>query len=246
MLFIIYCVCGCCCICVRFSNFVLPNLFMIIMVLISKAMSPIRFIIITSISLFVHIYSLQYMNEDPHKHRFISYLSLFTFFMIILVCRNNFILLLIGWEGVGICSYLLINFWYTRTQANKSGIKAIIINRIGDIALLIRTIIIIKRFGRTKFENLTHIQQQPHTQYIINSICLLLLIAAIGKSSLIGLHIWLPDAMEGPTPISALIHAATMVTAGIFFLFTRRLNLTTWRNEGPFQLLNQAATDGNY
>ena len=120
------------------------------------------------------------MNEDPHKHRFISYLSLFTFFMIILVCRNNFILLLIGWEGVGICSYLLINFWYTRTQANKSGIKAIIINRIGDIALLIRTIIIIKRFGRTKFENLTHIQQQPHTQYIINSICLLLVNRKIG------------------------------------------------------------------
>ena len=157
--------------------------------------------------------------------------------MIILVCRNNFILLLIGWEGVGICSYLLINFWYTRTQANKSGIKAIIINRIGDIALLIRTIIIIKRFGRTKFENLTHIQQQPHTQYIINSICLLLLIAAIGKSSLIGLHIWLPDAMEGPTPISALIHAATMVTAGIFLLIRSsclleerkiRLIITAW------------------
>ena len=155
----------------------------------------------------------------------------------ILVCRNNFILLLIGWEGVGICSYLLINFWYTRTQANKSGIKAIIINRIGDIALLIRTIIIIKRFGRTKFENLTHIQQQPHTQYIINSICLLLLIAAIGKSSLIGLHIWLPDAMEGPTPISALIHAATMVTAGIFLLIRSsclleerkiRLIITAW------------------
>ena len=141
----------------------------------TNTLSSSMLFIITSISLFVHIYSLQYMNEDPHKHRFISYLSLFTFFMIILVCRNNFILLLIGWEGVGICSYLLINFWYTRTQANKSGIKAIIINRIGDIALLIRTIIIIKRFGRTKFENLTHIQQQPHTQYIINSIELLLL-----------------------------------------------------------------------
>nr|YP_009171430.1 NADH dehydrogenase subunit 5 [Vazella pourtalesii]AJD76731.1 NADH dehydrogenase subunit 5 [Vazella pourtalesii] len=184
----------------------------------TNTLSSSMLFIITSISLFVHIYSLQYMNEDPHKHRFISYLSLFTFFMIILVCSNNFILLLIGWEGVGICSYLLINFWYTRTQANKSGIKAIIINRIGDIALLISTIIIIKSFGSTKFENLTHIQHKPHTQYIINSICLLLLIAAIGKSSLIGLHIWLPDAMEGPTPISALIHAATMVTAGIFLL----------------------------
>ena len=157
--------------------------------------------IITSISLFVHIYSLQYMNEDPHKHRFISYLSLFTFFMIILVCRNNFILLLIGWEGVGICSYLLINFWYTRTQANKSGIKAIIINRIGDIALLIRTIIIIKRFGRTKFENLTHIQQQPHTQYIINSICLLLLIAACIKAE-IGVGPSIASGSQMCSPIS--------------------------------------------
>nr|AIL24456.1 NADH dehydrogenase subunit 5 [Bathydorus laniger] len=193
--------------------------------------------IITSISLFVHVYSLQYMNEDPHKHRFIRYLSLFTFFMIILVRRNNFILLLIGWEGVGICSYLLINFWYTRIQANKSGIKAIIINRIGDIALLIRTIIIIKKFGRTKFENLIHIQENIKIQFTINSICLLLLIAAIGKSSLIGLHIWLPDAMEGPTPISALIHAATMVTAGIFLLIRSsslleerkiRLIITAW------------------
>ena len=132
----------------------------------TNTLSSSMLFIITSISLFVHIYSLQYMNEDPHKHRFISYLSLFTFFMIILVCRNNFILLLIGWEGVGICSYLLINFWYTRTQANKSGIKAIIINRIGDIAILIRTIIIIKR---NKIWKSKHIQQQPHTQYIIKA-----------------------------------------------------------------------------
>ena len=193
--------------------------------------------IITSISLFVHIYSLQYMNEDPHKHRFISYLSLFTFFMIILVRSNNFILLLIGWEGVGICSYLLINFWYTRIQANKSGIKAIIINRIGDIALLLRTLIIIKKFGRVKFENLSHTHENIKIQFTINRICLLLLIRAIGKSSLIGLHIWLPDAMEGPTPISALIHAATMVTAGIFLLIRSsslleerkiRLTITAW------------------
>nr|YP_010725914.1 NADH dehydrogenase subunit 5 [Caulophacus iocasicus]WDY83516.1 NADH dehydrogenase subunit 5 [Caulophacus iocasicus] len=193
--------------------------------------------IITSISLLVHIYSIEYMKEDPHKHRFIRYLSLFTFFMIILTSRNNFILLLVGWEGVGICSYLLINFWYTRIQANKSGIKAIIINRIGDITLLIRTIIIIKRFRRTKFENLTYIQRNINYRKTLNNICLLLLIAAIGKSSLIGLHVWLPDAMEGPTPISALIHAATMVTAGIFLLIRSsslleerkiRLIITAW------------------
>ena len=179
------------------------------------------------------------MKNDPHKHRFIRYLSLFTFFMLILVSRNNYILLLIGWEGVGICSYLLINFWFTRIQANKSGIKAIIINRIGDVALLIRTIIIINKFGRTKFENLTHINNQENEkmQAIINRICILLLIGAIGKSSLIGLHVWLPDAMEGPTPISALIHAATMVTAGIFLLIRSssileerkvRLTITAW------------------
>ena len=190
---------------------------------------------ITLISLLIHLYSTEYMNNDPHTLRFIRYLSLFTFFMLILIRRNNYIFLLIGWEGVGICSYLLINFWYTRTLANKSGIKAIIINRIGDITLLIRTIIILKKFGRTKFETLTHTHEitNNHTHFI----CILLLLRAIGKSSLIGLHVWLPDAMEGPTPVSALIHAATMVTAGIFILIRSssileerkiRLIITAW------------------
>ena len=192
---------------------------------------------VTLISFFIHAYSTEYMKNDPHTLRFMRYLSLFTFFMLILISRNNYIFLLIGWEGVGICSYLLINFWYTRTQANKSGAKAIIINRIGDIALLIRTLIIIKKFGRTKFETLTHTQENPNINTHTNIICLLLLLGAIGKSSLIGLHVWLPDAMEGPTPVSALIHAATMVTAGIFILIRSsslleerkiRLTLTAW------------------
>ena len=190
---------------------------------------------VTLISLFIHLYSIEYMKNDPHITRFISYLSLFTFFMLILIRRNNYLFLLIGWEGVGICSYLLINFWYTRTLANKSGAKAIIINRIGDIALLLRTIIILKKFGRTKFETLTHTHE--HTNTHTHFICILLLLGAIGKSSLIGLHVWLPDAMEGPTPVSALIHAATMVTAGIFLLIRSssileerkiRLTITAW------------------
>nr|YP_001936267.1 NADH dehydrogenase subunit 5 [Aphrocallistes vastus]ABR58840.1 NADH dehydrogenase subunit 5 [Aphrocallistes vastus] len=169
--------------------------------------------IITTISLFVHIYSTIYLTDDPHTNRFMRYLSLFTFFMILLVTRNRVLSLFIGWEGVGICSYLLINFWLTRIQANKAGVKAIIINRIRDTTLLIRIILITREFGRIKFEN---IRKLTHNHYHI--ICLLLLLRAIGKSSLIGLHIWLPDAMEGPTPVSALIHAATMVTAGIFLL----------------------------
>nr|AJF93963.1 NADH dehydrogenase subunit 5 [Hertwigia falcifera] len=191
---------------------------------------------VTLISFFIHAYSTEYMKNDPHTLRFMSYLSLFTFFMLILTNSNNYIFLLIGWEGVGICSYLLINFWYTRTQANKSGAKAIIINRIGDIALLISTLLIIKKFGSSKFETLTHTHANDnHTQ--INIICFLLLLGAIGKSSLIGLHVWLPDAMEGPTPVSALIHAATMVTAGIFILIRSSslleeskisLTLTAW------------------
>ena len=177
--------------------------------LLSRSM---LFIIIT-ISLFVHIYSTVYLKNDPHTNRFMGYLSLFTFFMILLVTRNRILLLFIGWEGVGICSYLLINFWLTRIQANKAGIKAIIINRIRDTTLLIGIILITRQFGRIKFEN---IRKLTHEHYHI--ICFLLLLRATGKSSLIGLHIWLPDAMEGPTPVSALIHAATMVTAGIFLL----------------------------
>ena len=191
------------------------------------------FIIIT-ISLFVHLYSIRYMKTDPHTNRFMRYLSLFTFFMIILINRNNALFLLIGWEGVGICSYLLINFWFTRIQANKARIKAIIINRIRDTTLIIRIILILIQFGRTKFENINKPFTLIHNPHILRT---LLLIRATGKSSLIGLHIWLPDAMEGPTPISALIHAATMVTAGIFLLIRtshllekrkRILLLTTW------------------
>nr|YP_010890073.1 NADH dehydrogenase subunit 5 [Praya dubia]WJJ70097.1 NADH dehydrogenase subunit 5 [Praya dubia] len=175
-------------------------------------------ILIVSISLLVHIFSIFYMKEDPHLPRFMSYLSLFTFFMVILVISNNLIQLFIGWEGVGLCSYLLINFWYTRIQANKAAIKAVLINKIGDIGLLLSIIFLWKNSGLTLYSSLFSLYTILYLEYYLNFINLLLLIGVIGKSAQIGLHMWLPDAMEGPTPVSALIHAATMVTAGVFLI----------------------------
>nr|YP_001648573.1 NADH dehydrogenase subunit 5 [Ptilocaulis walpersi]ABW83894.1 NADH dehydrogenase subunit 5 [Ptilocaulis walpersi] len=176
-------------------------------------------IIITSISALVHIYSIGYMAGDPHIPRFMAYLSLFTFLMIVLVTSDNYLQLFIGWEGVGLCSYLLINFWLTRIKANKAAIKAMLINRVGDLGLVIALIMIFKEFGTLDF---SIISSSLITFEINNNsltiICLLLFIGAIGKSAQLGLHTWLPDAMEGPTPVSALIHAATMVTAGVFLI----------------------------
>ena len=159
------------------------------------------------------------MDGDPHLPRFMSYLSLFSFFMIVLVTSNNLIQLFIGWEGVGLCSYLLIGFWYTRIQANKSAIKAMIINKVGDIGLLLAIVLIWIEVGSLDYDSIF-----SYSFFIIKDnwsldlISVLLLIGVIGKSAQIGLHTWLPDAMEGPTPVSALIHAATMVTAGVFLI----------------------------
>ena len=176
-------------------------------------------ILVTSVSFFVHLFSTSYMDGDPHLPRFMSYLSLFTFFMIVLVTSNNLIQLFIGWEGVGLCSYLLIGFWYTRIQANKSAIKAMIINKVGDIGLLLAIVLIWIEVGSLDYDSIF-----SYSFFIIKDnwsldlISVLLLIGVIGKSAQIGLHTWLPDAMEGPTPVSALIHAATMVTAGVFLI----------------------------
>ena len=175
-------------------------------------------ILIITISFFVHLYSSSYMSNDPHIIRFIGYLSLFTFFMIILVISNNIIQLFIGWEGVGLCSYLLINFWFTRIQANKASIKAMVINKIGDLSLILSIIFIWKNSGLILYNNIFSIYSVINLEYYLNFINILLLIGVIGKSAQIGLHMWLPDAMEGPTPVSALIHAATMVTAGVFLI----------------------------
>ena len=176
-------------------------------------------ILVTSVSFFVHVFSTSYMDGDPHLPRFMSYLSLFTFFMIILITSNNLIQLFIGWEGVGLCSYLLIGFWYTRVQANKSAIKAMIMNKVGDIGLLLGIILIWMEIGSVDYNNIfCCCYNLNDNNNHINLISLLLLIGVIGKSAQMGLHTWLPDAMEGPTPVSALIHAATMVTAGVFLI----------------------------
>ncbi len=193
------------------------------------ALTSIMLVVVTFISMLVHFYSIGYMFYDPHLIRFISYLSLFTFFMLILVTAGNFFQIFLGWEGVGLASYLLINFWYTRLQANKSAIKAIIINKFGDFALIIAMLILFDIFQSLEFSIIfANIYLPIITEnsinflgFSINKITIigfLLLIGAVGKSAQLGLHTWLPDAMEGPTPVSALIHAATMVTAGVFLL----------------------------
>jgi len=185
------------------------------------------FFVVNLVSSLVHVYSCSYMAEDPHLPRFMSYLSLFTFFMLLLVTADNLLQLFLGWEGVGICSYLLINFWFTRIQANKSAIKALIVNRISDVALTLGIITIFCAFRSIEFGVIFSlapffIEQQLNilsfNVNLLNLVSILLLLGAMGKSAQIFLHTWLPDAMEGPTPVSALIHAATMVTAGVFLI----------------------------
>lgn len=183
--------------------------------------------VITSISLFAHIYSVDYMGSDAHFVRFISYLSLFTFCMLLLVTAGNLLQLFIGWEGVGICSYLLINFWFTRIQANKSALKAMLVNKISDLSLLLGIALVFWLFMSVDFNIIlspilfscaNNIMFFGFDLKVLQLICVLILIGAMGKSAQFGLHIWLPDAMEGPTPVSSLIHAATMVTAGVFLI----------------------------
>ena len=182
---------------------------------------------ISIVSTVVHVYSGAYMFDDPHLSRFMSYLSLFTFFMFVLITSDNFIQLFLGWEGVGLCSYLLINFWFNRIQANKSALKALIINRIGDFGFIIGILIIFLFFRSVDFEIIFILSPYfcheiftfwGYNLQVLSWITLFLFIGSIGKSAQFGLHIWLPDAMEGPTPVSALIHAATMVTAGVFLI----------------------------
>ncbi len=190
-------------------------------------LSSVMLVVVTSVSALVHIYSVGYMSHDPHKPRFMSYLSLFTFSMLALVVSDNFLQLFFGWEGVGLCSYLLIGFWYKKERANNAAIKAFIVNRIGDFGLAIGIFLIYFYFDSINFEEV--FQQAPellsktisifgYETSLITFICLFLFIGSMGKSAQFFLHTWLPDAMEGPTPVSALIHAATMVTAGVFLV----------------------------
>ena len=169
------------------------------------------------VSSLVHVYSIGYMSHDPHNQRFFSYLSLFTFMMIVLVTANNFLLMFVGWEGVGICSYLLVSFWFTRIAANQSSISAFITNRVGDCFLTIGMFAILWSFGNIDYSTVFSLAPFV-SENIVTVIGICLLIGAMAKSSQVGLHVWLPMAMEGPTPVSALIHAATMVTAGVYLL----------------------------
>jgi len=157
------------------------------------SLTAIMLVIVTTISMFVHIYSSEYMGNDPHLPRFMSYLSLFTWFMLILVTGDNLIQLFIGWEGVGLCSYLLINFWYTRIQANKSAMKAMIVNRIGDMGVVIAIILCYAQYKSVNFGIILNLSKPGE----VDIIGIMLLIGAIGKSAQLGLHTWLPDAMEG-------------------------------------------------
>ena len=191
-------------------------------------------ILISCVSLLVHIYSTSYMDGDPHLPRFMSYLSLFTFFMLVLVTAGNLVQLFIGWEGVGLCSYLLINFWFTRLQANKAAIKAMVVNKVGDIGMLLGMILIWILYGSLDYNSIFSLSFIGlGNENLLNLSAFLLLIGVMGKSAQIGLHTWLPDAMEGPTPVSALIHAATMVTAGVFLI----IRMSPFFEQTPFILL---------
>ncbi|OUV61027.1 MAG: NADH-quinone oxidoreductase subunit L [Candidatus Pelagibacter sp. TMED128] len=190
-------------------------------------LSSVMLVVVTFVSALVHIYSIGYMSHDPHKPRFMSYLSLFTFSMLALVVSDNFLQLFFGWEGVGLCSYLLIGFWYKKDTANNAAIKAFVVNRIGDFGLAIGIFLIFFYFGSINFNEVFETVPQfidkkviflSYEVNLITLICLFLFIGAMGKSAQFLLHTWLPDAMEGPTPVSALIHAATMVTAGVFLV----------------------------
>ncbi|MDC1212207.1 NADH-quinone oxidoreductase subunit L [Pelagibacteraceae bacterium] len=190
-------------------------------------LSSIMLVVVTFVSALVHIYSIGYMSHDPHKPRFMSYLSLFTFSMLVLVVSDNFLQLFFGWEGVGLCSYLLIGFWYKKESANNAAMKAFIVNRVGDFGLAIGIFLIFFYFGTINFQEVFDLAPQfleknviffGFESSLITLICLFLFIGAMGKSAQFLLHTWLPDAMEGPTPVSALIHAATMVTAGVYLV----------------------------
>ena len=190
-------------------------------------LSSVMLVVVTFVSSLVHVYSIGYMGHDPNRPRFMSYLSLFTFSMLMLVVSDNFLQLFFGWEGVGLCSYLLIGFWYKKESANNAAIKAFLVNRVGDFGFAIGIFLIFYYFGSVNYDEVflkaeslidKEINFLGINLNLITLICLTLFIGAMGKSAQFLFHTWLPDAMEGPTPVSALIHAATMVTAGVFLV----------------------------
>ena len=200
-------------------------------------LTAVMLVVVTTVSVLVHLYSIGYMHEDDSRPRFFAYLSLFTFAMLMLVTSDNFLQLFFGWEGVGLASYLLIGFWYQKPEANAAAIKAFVVNRVGDFGFALGIFGIFAVFGTISFDAVFHaapgmagkpMEFLGYQWDTLTVLCLLLFMGAMGKSAQFLLHTWLPDAMEGPTPVSALIHAATMVTAGVFMvarlspLFERR------------------------
>lgn len=225
---------------IRLSTWASSDVLLINWGFLFDSLTVIMCTVVTFVSSLVHLYSIEYMSHDPHLPRFMSYLSLFTFFMLILITADNFVQMFLGWEGVGLCSYLLINFWFTRIQANKAAIKAMVINRVGDFSLIIGILILFVNFKSVDYATVAALVPffKSETVNFLNMdfnilflVCIFLFVGAVGKSAQLGLHTWLPDAMEGPTPVSALIHAATMVTAGVFlivrtsFLYEHALNI---------------------
>ncbi len=216
-----------CCVYVKLFTWVSSEMLSIDWGFMFDSLTVIMCCVISFVSSLVHLYSIEYMSHDPHLSRFMSYLSLFTFFMLILVTADNFVQMFVGWEGVGLCSFLLINFWFTRIQANKAAIKAMILNRIGDFCLILGILSIFINVKAVDYATVFSIV--PMFECVtfnflnfdfefLSIVGIFLFFGAVGKSAQLGLHTWLPDAMEGPTPVSALIHAATMVTAGVFLL----------------------------
>ncbi len=191
-------------------------------------LTAVMLLVVTTLSSLIHIYSVGYMHGDKGYARFFSYLNLFTFFMLVLVMANNFLLMFVGWEGVGLCSYLLIGFWYEKKSAADAGVKAFVVNRVGDFGFVLGMLLIFLTFGTLHFADVfkaVTTSAADHTYVVLGGeisvvtlISLLLFLGATGKSAQLPLYVWLPDAMEGPTPVSALIHAATMVTAGVFMV----------------------------
>jgi len=185
-------------------------------------LSLVMLLVVTGVGFLIHVYAVGYMWEDPSYYRFFSYLNLFMFFMLTLVLANNYLLMFIGWEGVGLASYLLIGFWFAKDSAASAGKKAFIVNRIGDCGYLIGLFLLIQHFKSLDFaqvfQGVAHLTPGAETESLLTAIGILLMVGACGKSAQIPLYVWLPDAMEGPTPVSALIHAATMVTAGVYMV----------------------------
>ncbi|SPX61601.1 NADH-quinone oxidoreductase chain L [Legionella feeleii] len=199
-------------------------------------LTVVMLVVVNFVSLLVHIYSIGYMADDDGYQRFFSYISLFTFMMLMLVTANNFLQLFFGWEGVGLVSYLLISFWYDKESAIEGGLKAFIVNRVGDFGFVLGIAMVLAYTGSldydTVFQSANHLSGTTvelfsgHPWSLLTVICLLLYVGAMGKSAQVPLHVWLPESMEGPTPISALIHAATMVTAGVFMI----ARISPWSN----------------